>query len=154
MTPRERWLALLNGQPYDRVPLSYRSTPEFTEKLMDYLQVESRREMFERLHIDPVLTVAPEYVGPPLDPDTDVFAIGYQHTDYGTGKYRDAVYHPLAEYETVSEIEANYEWPDPEWWDYSTIPSQIEGKEEWVIRGGMYEEFATYKFLRGVQRAY
>ncbi len=154
MTPRERWIALLNNQPYDRVPLSYRSTPEFTEKLMEHLQVETHEQMRKRLHIDPVLTVAPKYVGPPLEPDTDVFGIGYQYTDYGLGKYRDAVYHPLAEYETVSEIEANYQWPQPEWWDYSGIPSQVEGKEEWITRGGAYEEFATYKFLRGVQRAY
>lgn len=28
MTPRERWLALLQGKPVDRVPTDYTATPD------------------------------------------------------------------------------------------------------------------------------
>ena len=33
MTPRERWLAVLQRRKPDRVPMDYWSTPEFEEKL-------------------------------------------------------------------------------------------------------------------------
>ncbi|MFQ6099014.1 MAG: uroporphyrinogen-III decarboxylase-like protein, partial [Armatimonadota bacterium] len=154
MTPRERWLAVLNRRKADRVPCDFRATPEATQRLIEHLGVESLDEALRRLHVDPIVDVSPRYVGPPVPPDEDVFGIRYQNTDYGIGSYRDAVYHPLAEYETVGQVEANYEWPNTDWWDYSGIPAQVEGKEDCVIRGGGSEPFATYKWLRGVQRAY
>ena len=154
MTPRERWMALLNRESYDRVPLTYRATSEFTDKLLAYLGCETFEQARERLHVEPVVTVSPRYVGPPIEADKDVYGIGYQYTDYGEGKYHDAVFHPLAEYDSVEEIEDNYQWPDPDSWDYSGIREQIEGKEDCIIQGGSYEEFATFKFLRGVTRGY
>ncbi len=154
MTPRERWLAVLRGEKPDRLPMDYRATPEASRKLMQYLDCDSMSDVFERLHIDPIVDVGPRYVGPPIPPDEDVFGIGYVHVDYGGGTYREAARHPLAAYESVEEIEANYRWPSPDWYDYSGLPEQVRGKEECVIRGGGSEPFATYKDLRGVERAY
>ena len=127
---------------------------QVNEALVAYMGAANMDEVRQRLHIDPVVSVGPKYTGPPIEPDKDVFGVGYEMVDYGTGAYREDVYHPLEEFETVAEIEANYTWPSADWYDYSVIPSQIEGKDEWVIHGGHYEEFATYKFMRGVQRAY
>lgn len=154
MSPRERWLAVLNRQKPDRLPLDYRATPEFSARLMAHLGYESMDRVFTRLHIDPVYDVGPRYVGPPLEPGKDVYGVGYADTRYHGGVYSDAVYHPLAEYNSVAEIEANYQWPSPDWWDYSVIPAQYAGHEDQVIRGGHCEEFAMYKFLRGVQQGY
>ncbi|MBD3292944.1 MAG: uroporphyrinogen-III decarboxylase-like protein [Armatimonadia bacterium] len=154
MTPRERWLAVLNGEDFDRFPLDYRATPEVNEQLVEYMGASGMAEVRERLHISPVMGVGGRYVGPELEPMKDVFGIGYEMMDYGTGVYREAVYHPLAEYTSVEEIEGNYTWPEPDWWTYDHIPEQLEGKEEWVIQGGHYEQFATYKWLRGVEQGY
>ena len=154
MTPRERWLALLNRQDYDRVPLTYRATAEFTEKLLAFMGCDTYEQARDRLHIDPIVNVSPRYIGPPLEPDTDVFGVKRQQTQYDGGTYSDPVYHPLAEYDSVEEIQDNYQWPDPDWWDYSGIPDQIVGKEDCIIAGGAYEEFAAFKFLRGVTRGY
>ncbi|MCD6520717.1 MAG: uroporphyrinogen-III decarboxylase-like protein [Anaerolineae bacterium] len=154
MTPRERWLAVLQRQTPDRVPMDYWATDEATAKLLKYLGVSTEEEMLKRLHIDRPFTVTPRYIGPPIPPDEDVFGIKYQDVDYGTGVYREAVYHPLAQYESVEEIEANYRWPDPDWWDYSDIPQQIVGHEEDPIRGGGSEPFLTYKDLRGQEQAF
>ncbi len=154
MTPRERWLAVLSHQLPDRVPVDYRATPEATARLIEHLGARHFGEVAARLHIDPVVDVGPRYVGPALPPDTDVFGIRYQRTDYGLGTYSDAVGHPWAQYETVAEIEADYRWPSPDWWDYSDVPQQVVGHESSVIRGGGSEPFATYKWLRGVERGY
>ena len=34
MTPRERWLALFNRQPVDRIPTDHTATPEVTARLL------------------------------------------------------------------------------------------------------------------------
>ncbi|MGQ9631271.1 MAG: uroporphyrinogen decarboxylase family protein [bacterium] len=154
MTPRERWLAVLKRQKPDRVPMDYWGTPEATEKLMRHLGCEDEETMFKRLHIDKVITVGPRYIGPPISEDSDVFGCRFENMDYGTGVYRECVYHPLAQYETLEEIERNYTWPSPDWYDYSEIPDQIAGKEEYPIRGGGSEPFLIYKNLRGQEQAF
>ena len=49
MTPRERWLAVLNHETPDRVPTDYWATPETTTKLKAHLGVETERELWQRL---------------------------------------------------------------------------------------------------------
>jgi len=153
MTPRERWLAVLTHQQPDRVPMDYWATPEATAKLMKHLGCSSEREMLQKLHVDFVVKVSPDYVGPPLPEHTDAFGRGYRDVDYGTGVYEECVYHPLAQYDSVKEIERNYTWPSPDWWDYSDIPQQIEGNEIYPIQGGGSEPFWTYKEQRGQEQA-
>ena len=154
MTPRERWLAVLNREKPDRVPMDYWATSEATEKLMRYLSCASEEQLYKRLHIDCPVSVSPIYVGPPIADDHDVFGIHYKSVDYGTGAYQERVYSPLAEYQTREEIERNYSWPSPDWWDYSTISDQIAGKQDYPIRGGGSEPLLTYKELRGAEQAY
>jgi len=154
MTPRERWLAVLNRQKPDRVPMDYWTTAEAKEKLIRYLRVDGDLALLQQLHIDRPITVGPHYVGPPVPPNSDVFSCRYLDVDYGTGAYRECVFNPLARFETVEEIEANYTWPSPDWYDYSTIPQQITGWEAYPIRGGGSEPFLIYKNLRGQEQAF
>jgi len=154
MTPRERWLAVLRHEKPDRVPMDYWATGEATQKLMKYLGCSDVWEMYRRLHIDPVITVQPKYIGPPIKPGFDMYGCGYKNVDYGTGVYRECVYHPLAKYNSIEEIEKNYTWPTADWFDFSVIPEQIKGKEMYPIRGGGSEPFLVYKNLRGMEQAY
>jgi|LSQX01.2.fsa_nt_gb uroporphyrinogen decarboxylase len=154
MTPRERWLAVLNRRPFDRFPLDYRATPEFTRSLIAHMGCASYEEIRERLHIDPVMAVGGRYIGPTLAPDEDAYGVKFELMDYGSGVYREPVKGPLESFTSVEDIEANYTWPSPDWWTYDHISAQLEGHDEWVIQGGHYEEFATYKNLRGVAQGY
>ncbi|MCX8170370.1 MAG: uroporphyrinogen-III decarboxylase-like protein [Candidatus Bathyarchaeota archaeon] len=154
MTPRDRWLAVLERRKPDRVPMDYWGTPETTEKLMKYLECRSLKELYERLHIDAVITVSPKYVGPPIPADSDIYGCRYRDVNYGSGVYRECVYHPLAEYKSVYEIKKNYTWPTVDLFDYSTIPDQIVGWEDYPIQGGGSEPFLIYKNLRGQKQAY
>jgi uroporphyrinogen decarboxylase len=154
MSPKERWLAVLNRERPDRVPMDYWATGEATQKVMKYLGCSDVGEMFERLHIDRIVGVGPRYVGPPIKPGYDMYGCRYEKVDYGTGVYSECVYHPLAQYSSIEEIERNYTWPSADWFDYSVIPDQIKGKEMYPIRGGGSEPFLTYKNLRGMEQAY
>ena len=153
MTPRERWLAVLKGQKPDRVPMDYWATGEATRKLINHLKCNSQEELFKRLHIDRVITVEPRYTGPSLPEDTDIFGCRFQNVSYGRGVYQECIYHPLAKYRTVEEIKESCRWPSPDWYDYSEIPHQIIGREDYPICGGGSEPFLTYMNLRGQEQA-
>jgi uroporphyrinogen decarboxylase len=106
------------------------------------------------LHLDVPVPVGPAYVGPQFPAGEDTFGCRYQAADYGSGKYLECTHHPLAGFRTLDEIERGYErWPDPDWYDYSVIPSQVRGKESRPIRGGGSEPFLTYTLLRGQEQA-
>lgn len=153
MSPRERWLAVMNRQKPDRVPTDYWATPEFSDKLMAHLGCDTLRAMLEKLGIDFVGSVSPIYVGPSLPEHTDIFGSRSAEINYGSGVYAEVVFHPLAQYKTVAEIEKNYTWPSPDWWDYSTIACQAEEYARYPIKGGGSEPFLTYKDLRGQEQA-
>jgi len=154
MTPRERWLAVLRRENPDRVPMDYWATGEATQKLIQHLGCANADEMFQRLHIDRICGVGPHYVGPQPPAGEDIWGCRYQNVDYGTGVYSECVYHPLAQFGSVEEIERSYTWPSPDWWDYSSIAQQLQGNERYPIRGGGSEPFLTYKSLRGMEQAY
>ncbi len=154
MTPKERWLAILRRRKPDRIPMDYWATPEVTEKLMRYLHVRSLKEMYEKLHIDAVITVAPRYVGPPIPKDSDIYGCRYRNVHYRSGVYRECVYHPLAEFKSVGEIKRKYEWPTVDMFDYSVIHDQMAGFEDYPIQGGGSEPFLIYKNLRGQRQAF
>lgn len=154
LSPRERWLAVLNREKPDRIPMDYWATRETTERLRKHLGCESEFEIYEKLHIDKVIKLEPEYTGPTLSPGTDEFGCRHKNMNYGTGEYDECVSHSLAGYDSIEKIKKNYTWPDPDWWDYSSVKNQIKGKEAYPIEGGYYEPFLTYKDLRGPERAF
>ncbi len=153
MSPRERWLAVLNRQTPDRVPMDIWITPEAAKGLQEYLGCDWDG-VVQRLHIDPPLGVDGRYVGPPPNEGEDIWGIRYRNIDYGTGSYREAATSPLARYNSVEEIEANYTWPSPDHWDYSHLPEAIRGNEHRIIRGGGSEPMLVYKNLRGDRQAF
>ena len=154
MTPRERWLAVLNRQKPDRVPMDYWSTAEATKRLTQHLGVRTQRQALDKMKVDYVVSVGPKYAGPRLRPNSDVYGCKYRDINYGSGVYRELVNHPLGQYQTVDEIERNYTWPNADWYDYSEIPSKIKRNEKYPIRGGGSEPFLMYKYLRGDEQAF
>jgi len=154
MTPRERWLAVLNHEVPDRVPMDYWATGEATARLLEHVGCANLDEALARLHVDRPVSVGPRYAGPPIPPGQDVHGCRYRNVDYEGGTYRECVWHPLAEFESVEQIEASYTWPSVDWYDFSVIPGQVEGNEDRPIRGGGSEPFLTYKNLRGQEQAF
>lgn len=153
MSSRERWLAVLNRQAPDRVPMDIWITPEAARRLQDYLGCDWDA-ILERLHIDNPLGVGGRYVGPAPKEGEDIWGLRYRQVDYGAGVYNEVVYSPLAGYGSVEEIQANYTWPNPDHWDYSHLPETIRGNGHRVIQGGGSEPFYQYKFLRGDHQAF
>ncbi len=153
MTPRERWEAVLKREAPDRVPMDWWGTAEAARNLMAHMGCDWA-EVARRLHIDQPLMVGGRYVGPPPPEGEDVFGLRRKAVDYGTGTYSEVANAPLAGYVSVEEIEANYTWPSPDWWDYSHLPETIKGHESRPTRGGGSEPFLLYCQLRGIEQAF
>jgi uroporphyrinogen decarboxylase len=154
MTPLERWRSVLEGKNPDRIPLDYWATSETTDKLLRHFGCRSEREMLKKMHVDFVITLKPEYKGPALCADRDVFGCLYKSVKYRGGMYSECVFHPLAAMRSVKEIEQEFTWPSPDWWDYSILSSQISGWEDYPVKGGHCEPFLIYKYLRGEEQAF
>jgi uroporphyrinogen decarboxylase len=154
MTPKERWLAVLSRKNPDRIPMDYWATPETTASLLRHLGCSTEEELCCKLHVDMPVKVNPEYVGPSIPKNSDIFGCRYKNVNYGTGIYQECYFHPLAPYNSVSEVKRNFRWPKTDWWDYSSIRSQIHHREDFPILAGHYEPFLIYKDLRGQQQAF
>lgn len=154
MNSRERWLAVLAGELPDRLPMDYWATWEATQKLLAHLGCEDRDEALRRLHVDNPIHVNPRYVGPPVPEDEDVHGCRYCRVEYEGGTYRECIHNPLAERESVEDIEVAYEWPSIEWYDFSVIPDQVAGRDDRPVQGGGSEPLLTYKNMRGQEQAF
>ena len=88
MTPLERWRAVLAREKPDRIPMDYWGTQETTRLLMKHLKCANKRQMFKKLHIDYLYKVEPEYIGPKIPRNYDVFGCRYRHILYKNGTYR------------------------------------------------------------------
>jgi uroporphyrinogen decarboxylase len=154
MTPRERWEAVLSRQKPDRIPMDYWATPEANEKLMKHLGCEDMAAVYQKLHIDKPVMVGAAYCGPALPEGEDVFGCRYKTVAYAGGIYSECCFNPLARYETVEEIEKNYNWPTTDLFDYSAVSEQVKGKDASPVQGGGSEPFLIYCYLRGIEQAY
>ncbi len=134
--------------------MDYWATPETDELLMRTLGCSSRREALERLDVDFVVTVRPDYIGPTPAEDEDVFGCRYRVVDTGYGRYRECVHHPLADCRDLRDIERRMVWPRADWWDCGRLDRQVEGYEGHPVQGGGSEPFLVYKKLRGEARAF
>jgi len=156
MTPRDRWLALLERRPVDRIPTDYTATPEVTARLLRELDCADERALWEKLDIDGRIDLAPRWKLPhhPDDPQADLWGVRYRRVEYGTGSYEEPCYHPLADAESVADIE-KHRWPDPDDFDYSVVTDAVEKSDgRYPVHGGWFEPFLFYAYLRGLERAF
>ena len=159
MTPRERWLAVLAGERPDRVPCDYVGTAEVTGRLLAELGCPSERELWKSLGIDKCIHLGPTH---PLDSEgtwdiqslPSLWHLGTVKVSYGNGLgvYEETVSHPLAQAETVADVE-RFDWPDPAAWDVSSLQAKCEAWRDYPILGGCYEPFLLYCRLRGMEQA-
>jgi uroporphyrinogen decarboxylase len=152
MTPRERWMALLNCETPDRVPTDYQATEEVTARLLRDLACDDVEALYRKLHIDGRRTVEPLWNRPAgLDPQADMWGITYRSVSYGEGAYREPQYLPLAGADSVADVHA-HRWPTCDEFDYSPVTQAVERSDGYrPIYAGCYEPFLLYGYLRGLQ---
>jgi len=153
MTHSERIMAAINHEPTDRIPTDYWGVAEITQKLMKHFNVQDMIGFAKSLDIDKIMEV-----NVPMKPieRKNMWDIEMQWIPLpgGVGGYDEPLKHPLAEYETIDEIESNYVWPTTDMFDYSTVRAQCEmyHREGFAIDGGYISLSYFYTMLRGIEQ--
>ena len=152
MTPRQRWLALLERKIPDRIPTDYQATEEVTARLRRDLDCADNEALYRKLHIDARRMVEPVWHRPPdLRPEADMWGIVYRSVSYGSGTYLEPENLPLAHADSVADIHA-YRWPSCDEFDYTAVTRAIDQDDGYrPIHAGCYEPFLLYGYLRGLQ---
>jgi len=156
MTPRQRWLALLHGEPVDRIPTDYQATAEVTGRLLRDLGCADQWELARRLLIDRRKFIEPrrKHMLGPGDPQSDMWGVRFRTVDYGAGAYEEPVHHPLAEATTAAQVR-QHRWPHADDFDYEVITQALDEDDGyWPIHVGCYEPFLLYGYMRGLERSF
>ncbi|MAE67323.1 MAG: uroporphyrinogen-III decarboxylase-like protein [Phycisphaeraceae bacterium] len=156
MTPRERWIALLEGRTPDRVPTDYWATPDFHERFRRDLGCDDDEQLWRLLHIDHPKTVAPRWrlEHHPDDPQADMWGVRRRTIPHGTGTYDEVCQGPLANVQCARDVE-RFRWPDPDDFDYGTVRDTLATDDgERAIRAAVYEPFLIYCAMRGMEQAF
>jgi len=134
MTSKERVLTAFEHKEPDRVPLWYGASEALTRGLIRTCGVADEEALMQRLHID-FRRVHERYVGPELPENPD----GTRRTFWGVLRagihYGQPVFHPLSGVTTIEEVE-NFQYPSPDWFDFSHIREQCERWRDYAIIGG------------------
>lgn len=156
MTPRERFLAVVNGRQPDRVPTDYWATPELHERVKRELGCADDDALWRRLHVDRIRMYLPAWklAHHPDDPLAGAWGIRTRNVDYGSGSYLECEHSPLAGVTTSGELRA-FRWPDPDDWDYSPVMRALDADDGlYPIGAGSYEPFLLYANMRGREQAF
>ncbi len=155
MTPRERWIAILQGHNLDRIPTDLWATREFLVKFEAAVGCRGE-DLLRQIGID-----QPKGFGPirksqskPVPPGEDMWGLRHRKISYGSGEYSEVDYHPLANMTSVAEIET-YAWPSPDDFEFCGIADQLSRYDGYrIVKCGAYEPFLLYCALRGMEQAY
>jgi uroporphyrinogen decarboxylase len=108
-------------------------------------------------YLDPLVDIAdiaPDWKGPKLAERTDAWGVVRRPVSYGSGAYDEIERYPLAGAESIADIAA-HPWPDPDWWDYGSLPAKVAAARSgrspclMVANGNLFE---TSWYLRGLER--
>ena len=126
MNSRERVdMALAHREP-DRVPIDYWGTAEINRRLMARLGLKNMEEVLQSFDVDFRYIDGPRYVGPPASvrpsgKDEDHWGVPRVRVNFGEGDkggtYQEVTDFPLADAQSVADLENYPKWPDPDWFD-------------------------------------
>ena len=135
MTSKERVLASFAHEQPDRVPCDYWASEETTTELLQHFGFTEYDQLLERLHVDfrwPMpLCKGMNRV------DENGNTVNIWGVSRGGDFYGGALNHPLENARTIDDIE-NYNWPDPNDFDYSNIEAQCDKYSDYAILGGSW----------------
>lgn len=149
ITPHQRVEMALRHEEPDRVPFDFWAVPEVWAALHRYLGTDDDGDVLRLLGVD-CRWVRPDYVGPAPIVQED----GSYYDALGTHRrsvsnefctYEEYAGHPLADVQTVAEVESWPGWPQTEHWEVSSLKDKIQAlnreTEYWLCYevGGIFE---------------
>lgn len=172
VTHRERVNIALSHNSPDRVPIDFAAEPEIWQRLQKRVGLNSCEDVLRYLDVDcRVVSYDYEAFCHPPDSSTaseksaytawhrempdgsiaDVWGARRKVVPNEFGSYRELCSYPLADAHTVEDLRA-YNWPTPDWWDFSLlcdVIEQIDKNSEYHLRYRIGSIFETAWSVRG-----
>ncbi len=164
MDSRERTFLALEHKTGDRIPVDFWASRSMIQKLESGLRI-SYEQFLDRYDVDLRYIAGPEYIGPSLEDGKDIWGVKRTTVNIdlkgGTECYREVAESPLADAESLDEIENYPHWPSSDWFDFSAIEAQcneVRAKGRVVVfMGDRLNRVAQLKpamYLRGIENIF
>ena len=129
MNSRERTFLALEHKTGDRIPIDFWATSAVIQKLEHQLGM-TYEAFLDHYGVDLRYIDGPAYIGPMLEPDTDIWGVKRSAVTAGTAEksesYSEVTEAPLSQAECARDVEQYTHWPDPGWFDYRVIEAQCD----------------------------
>jgi uroporphyrinogen decarboxylase len=165
----------------DRTPRDFAAVPEVWQKLGDYFGVHDREKILEYLDTDCRLVSYDSFCQHPsistldvdenaslerssiggmwrkVEPDgsnRDIWGAHRQKVKHKYGAYDEFVSYPLEEAKSLDDLN-RFDWPQPEWWDFSNLRPTIDAinkNTSYNIRYRVGSVFETAWSLYGFEK--
>lgn len=155
MTGKERVLNAANHVSSDRVAMDLWAEAEVWEMLKTHFGASTNDKVLERLDID-IRNVNPPTLYPKSPPDENgvwynEWGVGFRHIRHDTGYYDDVIFNPLAQAETIQEVD-RYPWPDPSQYDFDAVENACRRFPDKALVGGYGHFYCPGAELRGYEQ--
>ncbi len=161
MDSRTRIRRTIGRKSLDRLPLDFWAADDMVKRLCTSFGI-SREFLWQKAHADLRYIPGADYIGPPLETFSDGSRRdiwGVRRKTYTTASgvsYTNVVEHPLQDANSIAEVEDYGHWPDPDWFDYSSIAGHCREHAGYAVAfsGGRLNRTSQLKagmYLRGVQ---
>ena len=161
LSSRERVRLALEHRETDRIPIAMVCSginPPARQQLDTYLRRERGIDLQGYLAaLLDVRSVGPAYVGPPLNPQEDIWGVHRVPIHNPAGGWYDEIdVYPMETARSPSDLD-DHRWPSTDWYDYTTLPARIAaanagGEHCLMVTNGNIFETAWY--MRGFQRMF
>jgi uroporphyrinogen decarboxylase len=150
-THRDRVNKAISFEKPDRTPRDFAAVPEIWNKLSDFFGIQDRHEILKRLDVDCRIVSYDSFCQHPefnldrvdmnasqerssvggmwrfveTDGSTmDIWGVKRKKVKVAAGEMEHFSSHPLESAQTVDDLK-KYNWPQPDWWDFSQLRSFI-----------------------------
>lgn len=157
MNSKERVRRAIEHKCTDRVPAAFEAVETVTERLLKEYSFNSIDEIYNKYEID-ICPVGVDYIGPELPTTFDnkgnkviTTFWGFRETlhSFENEKYATTSYFPLNGCTTIKEID-NYNWPNPDWFDYESIKRKCDKYKDKAIVFGHEGPFQIVTYLKSM----
>ena len=168
MDARQRVALALDHKEPDRVPVDYWATAAVTARLLDHFGFSSEEQLLQHFDVDFRYIEGPKYVRPKpevhhdgsVDDHWGVPRVRVEVNSGGqTSVYHEVINFPLRDASSVDQLRDYPKWPDPDWFDYECIATQVAAARRTgkvvVFMGDRMNRCAQLKpamYLRGVDQ--
>lgn len=100
--------------------------------------------------------IAPDYTGPALPEQTDIWGVRRAPVSYGEGAYDEIDFHPLMNARSVDDV-LQYRFPSTSWFNYDVIPGKIaaiDADGEYCLMVSNGNIFETSWYMRGFENIF